>query len=242
MTLSTGTTGNLASGVATEATGVKLSLSAPQSDVDREEFANAVTHSVGLLLSIAGAIALIAVSMRHGTAWHVVSCAVYGATLVLLYLSSTLYHAISVPRLRPTLRLFDHSAVYLLIAGTYTPFTLVNLRGGWGWTLFSVVWGLALAGIIFKYFALDRFPVFSTIIYVLMGWLLIIGIKPVLTLVPLHGFVWLLAGGLFYTTGVFFFASKRIPYGHAIWHVFALCGSVCHYWAVFFYVLPHPAA
>jgi len=211
-------------------------------DISREELANAITHGFGLLLSIAGAIALIAVSMLHGTAWHIVSCTAYGTTLVLLYLSSTLYHAISAPRLKPTLRLFDHSAVYLLIAGTYTPFTLVNLRGGWGWTLFGVVWGLTLVGIGFKYLAIGRFLVMSTIIYVFMGWLVVLGIKPVLTFVPLHGFLWLLGGGLFYTVGVFFFASKRIPYSHAIWHVFALCGSVCHYWAVFFYVLPHKVA
>jgi hemolysin III len=129
--------------------------------------------------------------------------------------------------------------VYLLIAGTYTPFTLVNLRGGWGWALFGVVWLLTLAGITFKYVALGRFPVLSTVVYLLMGWLVVVGIKPVLTFVPLHGFLWLLGGGLFYTVGVFFFAIKRIPYSHAIWHVFALCGSICHYWAVFFYVLPH---
>jgi hemolysin III len=211
-------------------------------DSGREELANAITHGFGLLLSLVGAIALIAVSILHGTAWHIASCGVYGFTLVLLYLSSTLYHAISAPHLRRTLQLFDHSAVYLLIAGTYTPFTLVNLRGGWGWTLFGVIWGLTLAGIVFKYLALGRFPVLSTPIYLLMGWLVVLGIKPVLTFVSLHGFLWLLGGGLFYTVGVFFFASKRIPYSHAIWHVFALCGSVCHYWAVFFYVLPHPQA
>jgi hemolysin III len=212
-----------------------------QIDLGREELANVVTHGFGLLLSIAGAITLIAVSILHGTVWQIVSCTVYGVTLVLLYLSSTLYHAVSTPRLKRSFRLFDHSAVYLLIAGTYTPFTLVNLRGGWGWTLFGVVWGLTLAGIAFKYVALGRFPVLSTVIYALMGWLVVLGIKPVLTFVPMRGFLWLLGGGLFYTVGVFFFASKRIPYSHAIWHVFALCGSVCHYWAVFFYVLPHTA-
>jgi hemolysin III len=216
--------------------------SGQQTEVGREELANAITHGFGLLLSITGAVTLVAVSILHGTAWHIVSCMVYGFTLVLLYLSSTLYHAVSTPHLKRTFRLFDHSAVYLLIAGTYTPFTLVNLRGGWGWTLFGVVWVLTLAGITFKYVALGRFPVLSTVVYVLMGWLVVLGIKPVLTLVPLHGFLWLLGGGLFYTVGVFFFASKSIPYSHAIWHVFALCGSICHYWAVFFYVLPHKTA
>jgi hemolysin III len=216
--------------------------SGQQTEVCREELANTVTHGFGLLLSIAGAVALVAASVLHGTAWHIVSCSVYGFTLVLLYFSSTLYHAVSTPHLKQTFRLFDHSAVYLLIAGTYTPFTLVNLRGGWGWTLFGVVWVLTLGGITFKYVAPGRFPVLSTTIYVLMGWLVVLGIKPVLTFVPLHGFFWLLAGGLFYTVGVFFFASKRIPYSHAIWHLFALCGSICHYWAVFFYVLPHKSA
>ena len=216
-------------------------MASGQLDLTHEELANAITHGFGLLLSITGAVTLVAVALLHGTAWHIVSCAVYGLTLVLLYLSSTLYHAVSTPRLKRTFRLFDHSAVYLLIAGTYTPFTLVNLRGGWGWTLFGVIWVLTLAGITFKYVALDRFHAFSTVVYVLMGWLVVLGIKPVLTFVTLHGFLWLLGGGLFYTVGVFFFASKRIPYGHAIWHVFALCGSICHYWAVFFYVLPHKA-
>jgi hemolysin III len=210
--------------------------------ISREELANVVTHALGLLLSIAGTAVLVSVAILHGTGWQIIGCAVYGFTLVLLYLSSTLYHSISAPPLKRTFRWFDHSAVYLLIAGTYTPFTLVNLRGGWGWMLFGVVWGLALAGITFKYLALDRFPAFSTVLYVLMGWLVVLGIKPVLALVSLHGFLWLLCGGLFYTVGVFFFASKRIPYNHAIWHVFALCGSICHYWAVFFYVLPQKAA
>ena len=216
--------------------------SGQQTEVGREELANAITHGFGLFLSIAGAVALVAVSILRGTAWHIVSCAVYGFTLVLLYLSSTLYHAVSTPHLKQRFRLFDHSAVYLLIAGTYTPFTLVNLRGGWGWTLFGVVWLLTLAGITFKYVALGRYPVLSTVVYLLMGWLVVPGIKPVLTFVPLHAFFWLLGGGLFYSVGVFFFATKRIPYSHAIWHVFALCGSICHYWAVFFYVLPHKTA
>jgi hemolysin III len=211
-------------------------------DINREEIANVVTHGFGLLLSVAGAVALVAVSILHGTAWHIVSCSVYGFTLVLLYFSSTFYHAVSTPHLKQSFRLFDHSSVYLLIAGTYTPFTLVNLRGGWGWTLFGVVWFLTLAGIMFKFVALGRFHAFSNVLYILMGWLVVLGIKPVLTFVSLHGFLWLLAGGLFYTVGVFFFASKRIPYGHAIWHLFALCGSVCHYWAVFRYVLPHKSA
>ena len=213
-----------------------------QAVASSEELASAVTHGVGLLLSIAGTIALVMVSILRGTEWHIVSCTIYGFTLASLYLSSTLYHAVSTPRLKQRFRLFDHSAVYLLFAGTYTPFTLVNLRGGWGWTPFGVVWGLTLAGIAFKYIALDRFLTFSIVVYVLMGWLVVLRIKPVLTFVTLHGFLWLLAGGLFYTLGVFFFASKTIPYSHAIWHVFALCGSVCHYWAVFFYVLPYRRA
>lgn len=208
--------------------------------VDHEETANAITHGIGLLLSVVGAAALITASALHGTAWHIVSSSVYGASLVLLYSSSTLYHAVRSPRIKRLFRMFDHSSIYLLIAGTYTPFTLVNLRGGWGWTLFGIVWALTLGGIVFKYVALDRFPILSTSIYIAMGWLVVLGIKPMLALVPWHGFVWLLAGGLFYTAGVFFFASKRIPYAHSIWHMFVICGSICHYCAVYFYVLPHP--
>jgi hemolysin III len=203
-----------------------------------EEFANSVTHGVGLGLSLAGLVVLMILAALRGTAWHVVSCAVYGSTLVILYGASTLYHSIQSPRAKRVLRIIDHGAIYLLIAGTYTPFTLVNLRGGLGWTLFGVVWSLAALGIVFKAFHVDRFPIASTLVYLSMGWLVVIAWKPMVTLIPAGGIALIAAGGAAYTLGVFFFAAKRIPYNHAIWHLFVLAGSIFHYVAVLLYVLP----
>jgi len=208
------------------------------SDSVGEIIANSVTHGVGIALSVTGTIILVALASARGSTWHVVSCAVYGATLVLLYVSSTLYHALPGRRVKHVFRIFDHSSIYLLIAGTYTPFTLVNLRGGWGWTLFGTVWCLAVCGVVFKSLWVDLFPVMSTAVYIAMGWLVVLGIKPLLATVSWKGLLWLVAGGLFYTTGVFFFASKKLRYSHAIWHVFVLAGSVCHYCAVLLHVLP----
>ena len=204
----------------------------------KEELINSITHGAGVALSIAGLAVLVTLAALRGTAWHIVSCSVYGATLVLLYTASTLYHSMRSPRVKRFFRIIDHAAIYLLIAGTYTPFTLVNLRGGWGWTLFGLVWGLAVLGVLFKIFFVDRFPIASTIVYILMGWLAVIAIKPLLAAVPSGGILWLLAGGLAYTLGVVFFAWEKIPYNHAAWHVFVLTGSICHYFAVLFYVLP----
>ena len=203
-----------------------------------EEFANSVTHGVGLGLSLAGLVVLIVLAALRGTVWHVVSCAIYGSTLVILYGASTLYHSIQSPRAKRVLRIVDHGAIYLLIAGTYTPFTLVNLRGSLGWTLFGVVWGLAALGIVFKVFHVDRFPIASTLVYLSMGWLVVVAWKPVVTLIPVGGIALIAAGGAAYTLGVFFFAAKRIPYNHAIWHLFVLAGSIFHYVAVLLYVLP----
>jgi hemolysin III len=197
-----------------------------------EEIANAITHGVGLVLSVAGFIILLVLAALRGTAWHIVACSIYGVTLISLYTASTLYHAVISPRIKRALRIFDHSAIYLLIAGTYTPFLLVNLRGPWGWSLFGVVWGLAIAGILFKFWFVERFGFLSTAVYIGMGWLVLIAAKPVVSHVPLTAVIWLLAGGLAYTAGVIFYASKRIPYSHAIWHVFVLAGSICHYFAV----------
>lgn len=203
-----------------------------------EEFANSVTHGVGLGLSLAGLVVLIILTALRGTAWHVVSCTIYGSTLVILYAASTLYHSIQSPRAKRVLRIIDHGAIYLLIAGTYTPFTLVNLRGGLGWTLFGVVWGLAALGIVFKVFHVDRFPIASTLVYLSMGWLVVIAWKPIITLIPTGGIALIAAGGAAYTLGVFFYAAKRLPYNHAIWHIFVLAGSIFHYVAVLLYVLP----
>jgi hemolysin III len=207
----------------------------------RDEFANSVTHGVGFALSVAGLAVLIFLAVYHGTVWHIVSCSVYGVTLVLLYAASTLYHAIQSPRLKRALKILDHASIYLLIAATYTPFTLVTLRGGWGWTLFGLVWGLALLGVLFKVWFVDHFAIASTTVYVVMGWLVVIAAKPLLTLAPRGALAWLIAGGLAYTAGVVFYAWRRIPYHHAIWHVFVLAGSICHYFAVLLYVLPAKA-
>ena len=203
-----------------------------------EEFANSVTHGVGLALSIAGLVALVILTALRGTPWHVVSCTIYGSTLVILYTASTLYHSIQSPRAKRVLRIIDHGAIYLLIAGTYTPFTLVNLRGGLGWTLFGVIWGLAALGILFKIFHVDRFPIASTLVYLSMGWLVVVAWKPVMSIIPLGGIVLIAAGGIAYTAGVIFFAAHKIPYNHAIWHLFVLAGSIFHYAAVLLYVLP----
>jgi hemolysin III len=203
-----------------------------------EELANAVTHGVGLVLSIAGFVVLLVFAALHGTAWHMVACSIYGVTLICLYTASTLYHSVLCPGLKRTLEVFDHSAIYLLIAGTYTPFLLINLRGSWGWPLFAVIWGLALAGILFKLRFTGRFNFFSTAAYIAMGWLGVIAARPMVAHVPANALIWLLAGGLTYNAGVIFYVYRRIPYSHAIWHVFVLAGSICHYFAVFSTLIP----
>ena len=203
-----------------------------------EEIANAITHGIGLLLSIAGFVVLLVLAALRGTAWHIVACSIYGTTLICLYAASTLYHAVISPRVKRALRIFDHSAIYLLISGTYTPFLLVSLRGPWGWSLFGVIWGLALAGVLFKFWFVERFAILSTAVYIAMGWLVVIAAKPVITHLSLTAIIWLLAGGLAYTGGVIFFAAKRIPYSHAIWHLFVLAGSICHYFAILSTVIP----
>jgi len=203
-----------------------------------EEVANCATHGVGLALSLAGFVALVALAVAHGDAWHIASCGVYGASLVALYLASTLYHGARAPRAKQLFQALDHCGIYLLIAGTYTPFTLVTLRGPWGWTLFGLVWGLALAGIIFRVVFGGRYRPLAVASYVMLGWLCVVAVKPILELVPLGALAWIAAGGLAYTTGVFFFAARRIPHHHAIWHLFVLGGSICHYVAVLLYVLP----
>lgn len=197
-----------------------------------EELANSLTHGVGLTLSVAGFLVLVVLAAMRGSAWRIVGCVVYGITLICLYAASTLYHSTRSRRLKRILKVCDHSAIYLLIAGTYTPFLLVNLRRSWGWSLFGVIWGLAMAGILFKVWFVEHLSVLSTVVYILMGWLALLAIKPMLLAVPLGGILWLLAGGVLYTVGVVFFACKKVPYNHAIWHGFVLAGSTCHYFAV----------
>jgi len=197
--------------------------------------ANSITHGVGAALAIAGAVYLIVVSTR-GSAWAVVSCSIFAATLVLVYVCSTLYHSLVRTRARHVFHVLDYGAIYLLIAGTYTPFTLVSLRGPVGWVLFGIVWTLAIAGVVFKSFAVGRFAVASAVVYLCQGWLVIFAVRPLMHAIGPQGLMWLGAGGLAYTLGVVFFALDRIPYFHAAWHLFVLAGSVAHYVAILFYV------
>ena len=206
--------------------------------MDSEEIANTLTHGGGLVLSLAGLVFLIVVTALHGDAVNIMSCCVYGVTLVFMYAASTIYHTIVSARWKHIFKIIDHCCIYLLIAGTYTPFTLVNLRGAWGWTLFGVIWGLALAGILLKLWFIDYFPIASTTVYIAMGWLAVIAVKPLLTAASVPELVWLLVGGLFYTAGVIFFGWKKLRYSHAVWHIFVLAGSLCHYVAVIYYLAP----
>ena len=203
-----------------------------------EELANTITHGIGVGLSIAGLVLLVVRAAMHGDAWQVVSFAIYGSSLILLYLASTLYHGFKSDGIKRILRLLDHSAIYLLIAGTYTPFVLVTLRGPWGWTLFGIIWGLAILGVTFKLVFGHKYEILSTIFYVAMGWVVIIAIKPLIAALPAGGLAWLVAGGLAYTGGVIFYAWEKLPFNHAIWHGFVLAGSLFHFFTVWWYVAP----
>lgn len=203
-----------------------------------EELLNSITHGTGVLLSIAALILLIVFSSTYGSTGHVVSCTIFGITLILLYTASTLYHSFQKPQIKNVLKVIDHSCIYLLIAGTYTPFLLVTLRGTLGWTMFAVVWCLAITGVVFKIFFVHRFKVISTIAYLFMGWLVVFAIKPLIVSMPAGGIVWLFAGGLAYSLGVIFYVWEKLPFNHSIWHMFVLTGSTCHFFAVLFYVLP----
>ncbi len=203
-----------------------------------EELANSLTHGVGALLAIGGVAVLVTQAALHGDAWHVVACSIYGAAMVVLYTASTLYHGVSSPRAKEALRVFDHSAIFLLIAGTYTPFTLVTLRGPWGWSVFGVVWGLAAAGIFLEIVFPGRWPALSLVLYIAMGWVVVVAVKPVLAALPTGGLVLLVLGGVAYTGGIGFYVWKKLPYNHAIWHLFVLAGTVLHFFAILIYVVP----
>lgn len=201
-----------------------------------EELFNSITHGVGAFLSIAALVVIVSFASISGDVWRIVSFSIYGFTLFFLYLSSTLYHSVFHEKAKRILRVFDHSSIFLLIAGSYTPITLVSMRGAWGWAIFSVVWFIAISGIILKIISLEKMKYISIALYVLMGWLLIIAVKPMLELVPRGLFATLLIGGLIYTVGVFFYACKKIPYNHGIWHIFVLGGSLTHYLGFLFYL------
>jgi hemolysin III len=207
----------------------------------REERANALTHGVGALAALVGGIVLVSLSARYGNGWQLAGAIVFSLALVMLYAASALYHASHDRVTKGRLKVFDHCAIFVLIAGTYTPFTLVGLRGDGGWWMFAAIWTLAVAGVVFKLFFTGRFKGLSTAIYIGMGWMAVLAIKPFLRQIPLETLGWLLAGGLAYTLGTVFYLSRRIPFSHAIWHGFVLLGSACHFVAVTQHVLqPRP--
>lgn len=201
-----------------------------------EEIANSISHGIGLVAALGATPPLILDAINRGTPGYIAGVSVFAAAMVLLYLASALYHALPVGKSKRVFRIIEHSAIFLLIAGTYTPFTLGALRGAWGWTLLGLVWGIALAGVALKAFEKISHPVISTGLYLFMGWLILIAANPMYEHVPLSGLLWLVAGGVAYTAGVaFFVADSRLRYGHFIWHLFVMTGSACHYWAVFRY-------
>jgi hemolysin III len=203
-----------------------------------EEIANSASHGVGFVAAVAGTPFLVLTAARHGGAAGIVGASVFAGSALLLYFTSTLYHALPENRAKHVFRIFDHSAIFLLIAGTYTPFTLGLLRGAWGWTLFGVVWSMAALGIILKAVGGVRYPRLSIVIYVVMGWVALIAIRPLWLRMPVAAWGWVVAGGLAYTAGIAFYASdRRIRYGHLVWHVFVLAGTACHFFAVLWYAV-----
>ncbi|MBT5330210.1 MAG: hemolysin III family protein [Porticoccaceae bacterium] len=216
---------------------MNLSTATARSQSLGEEIANSVSHGVAALLSLVALPILVVGAVQQGGALNIVSSSIFGVSLVLLYLASTLCHSLPQGKAKRVFEILDHCAIYLLIAGTYTPFLLVSLGGGWGWSLFGVIWGLALLGVLFKSIFGIRYPMASNALYLLMGWLVLVAIKPMMAAVPSAGLAWLLAGGLAYTLGVVFFVmDSRWKFAHFIWHFFVVAGSACHFVAVFFYV------
>lgn len=202
----------------------------------KEERFNVWSHFIGFLLSIVALVVLVVKSSLVGNVWHIVSYSIYGSSMILLYLASTLYHNAKSPKIRARLNVFDHAAIYVLIAGTYTPYTLVTLNGTMGWVLFGLIWGVAILGIVFKLFFFGKYDKLSTIMYVLMGWMALIGIKPLLENLSTQGLIWLGLGGIFYTVGAFIYSREKVSYNHAIFHIFVLLGSISHFVSIFFYV------
>lgn len=197
-----------------------------------EEIANSITHGIGTLLSIAALVLLIVFAAIKGNAWHVVSFTIFGSSLVLLYLSSTLYHSFSKPKLKNIFARFDHAAIFFLIAGTYTPYLIANMRGVLGWTLFGIIWSLAIGGAVVRSIYVTRFRKLMVVIYVLMGWMFVVAIRTMLKITPADSMWFLFIGGMSYTIGVVFYAWRNLPYGHGIWHLFVLGGSIMHFFAV----------
>ncbi|AAV83271.1 hemolysin III family protein [Idiomarina loihiensis] len=206
----------------------------------KEEVAHALTHGIGAVLSIVALVFMLIWAAAYGDGWHVVAASIYGASLILLYTASTLYHAFPWPKMKAVFQQLDHAAIYILIAGTYTPFALINLRDAWGWTLLGVAWGIALVGVVLELTLKKRIAWLSLTLYLGMGWMAIIAINPMIDNVDAGGLMLLVAGGLAYTLGVIFYVWKSLPYHHAIWHLFVLAGSVFHFFSIFYFVLPQP--
>jgi len=203
-----------------------------------EEKINIISHAIGFSLSMIALVLLVRRAVLYGDVWHMVSFSIFGSSLIILYAASTFYHSAKNPELRNRLKIFDHAAIYVLIAGTYTPFTLVTLKGPTGWVIFGTSWAMAITGIILKLFFTGRFNLISTIMYVLMGWIIVFAIKPLIHNLPVDGLRWLVAGGIAYTVGAILYSIKKIEFNHAIFHVLVLTGSFCHFMSVFVYVLP----
>lgn len=203
-----------------------------------EDLANAISHGIGACLSVAALVLCVVQAARHGTAAGVVGASIYGATLIVLYTMSTLYHAITNQSARKVFRVFDHVSIYLLIAGTYTPITLVTIRGAMGWVIFGVVWGMAILGIVLNSVSIEKFKKFSIVSYIMIGWAVVIGMRQVIENMPKNGLVFLVIGGVLYTVGIIFYALKKVKYMHSVWHLFVLAGSIMHFLCVYLYVLP----
>lgn len=202
-----------------------------------EEVANAITHGIGVVFSIVALVLLVVYANLGGDTWRLVAVSIFGSSMLLLYLASTLYHALPQPALKRILRVVDHGAIYLLIAGTYTPFLLGDMRGPWGWGLFGLLWGAALVGIVYKIFFVGKFNFIATMMYLAMGWAVVIALKPAIEMIPMAALILMALGGLAYTSGVVFYLWDRLPYNHAIWHLFVLTGSVFHFAAILGYAV-----
>lgn len=204
-----------------------------------EEKINIVSHAIGFVLSIVALVLLVVRAIQYGDTWHIVSFSIFGFSLMILYAASTFYHSAQSLALRSRLNIIDHASIYVLIAGTYTPFTLVTLKGSTGWVLFGISWGLAITGLILKLFFTGRYNIISTVMYVFMGWIIVFAIKPLIHHLPLNGLLWLFAGGISYTMGAILYSIDKIKFNHAIFHQLVLIGSFCHFISVYFYVLPN---
>lgn len=201
-----------------------------------EEKMNIISHAIGLVLSIVALVFLVIRAVKYGDLWHIVSFSIFGFSLILLYAASTFYHSAQSPALRGRLNIIDHASIYVLIAGTYTPFTLITLKGATGWVIFGISWGLALTGLILKLFFTGKYNIVSTIMYVFMGWIIIFAIKPLIRQLPLEGLLWLFAGGVSYTMGAILYSMDKIKFNHAVFHLLVLIGSFCHFISVYLYV------